>query len=227
MGLDIHLYHIEPPDLAENDRLSYQDFLKISSTVSFIPPEQACDAIKNNAVSVYVEEHFYDLEQMLSDVLEHCGLNDRMRNDILKTFTRSGSSHSRDFSSWTYETTDITAVRWLEDMPEHEFELEKLPAKQKLTCCIKENTITITLFSGNAKGYYGKYLRKRLTQQYACVMKEAAYQRGIDDGGWDMLPDNCQYCDNRERIKEMVDAKYLYPDFLKNWTDNSVLWAWW
>lgn len=74
-----------------------------------------------------------------------------------------------------------------------------------------------------------KYIFSQINKQKACILSEVAYQRkGLNDTGWALLPANCEYCDNKLKIEEMVEKGNLSEDFIINWIDEeTVFQAWW
>lgn len=74
-----------------------------------------------------------------------------------------------------------------------------------------------------------KYLFSQINKRCVCKMEEVDYQRkGLNDEGWALLPGNCEYCDDKSRIKEMCEIGGLSETFLENWVDNeTVFYPWW
>lgn len=51
-------------------------------------------------------------------------------------------------------------------------------------------------------------LEEKSCQYYACELIEIDYQRkGLNDYGWEHMPDNCSYCDEKTVVKEMVKGE--------------------
>jgi hypothetical protein len=73
------------------------------------------------------------------------------------------------------------------------------------------------------------YTTKADFEQLAFIREQVAYQRkGLNDYGWSLLPENCEYDDNLKNVKEMVMRGGLSEEFLDEWVeDETVLWAWW
>lgn len=74
-----------------------------------------------------------------------------------------------------------------------------------------------------------KYIYTIINKRHVCVMDEVAYQRkGLNDDGWQLLPENCQYCDEKNRIEQLCKVGGLSEEFLEAWVDNeTVFYAWW
>ena len=65
---------------------------------------------------------------------------------------------------------------------------------------------------------------------YAVVMDEVDYQRkGLNERGWDLMAcDNCEYTDNYDAVKAMVDEGGLSETFLTNWKEGETVFCpWW
>ena len=74
-----------------------------------------------------------------------------------------------------------------------------------------------------------KYCYHVISKKLCCVLEEIDYQRkGLNDEGWALLPENCEYSDDKENIREMTEVGGLSPTFIENWIDNeTVFLAWW
>lgn len=64
---------------------------------------------------------------------------------------------------------------------------------------------------------------------YVIKKTEVDYQRkGLNDRGWELLPDNCTYCTDESIVELLVDEGNLSESFLENWVDGeTALYAWW
>lgn len=89
----------------------------------------------------------------------------------------------------------------------------------------KENPIQISISQEDLP----KYLFSQINKRYVVKMDEVDYQRkGLNDDGWDLLPGNCEYCDDKARIQKMCEIGGLSSSFMDNWVDNETLfYAWW
>lgn len=60
-------------------------------------------------------------------------------------------------------------------------------------------------------------------------IKEIDYQRkGLNDYGWELLPENCSFSDDFENVKKMCKKGGLSNTFVENWIpDHTVLHPWW
>lgn len=59
--------------------------------------------------------------------------------------------------------------------------------------------------------------------------EEVDYQRkGLNDEGWELMPENCVHDDDKERVEKMVKYGGLSETFLDNWVDGETcLLCWW
>lgn len=65
-------------------------------------------------------------------------------------------------------------------------------------------------------------------EYYAFELIKIDYQRkGLDDYGWEHLPNNCSYCDEKTVIKEMVKGGLARRFLNKFEKGNTVLMCWW
>lgn len=100
-----------------------------------------------------------------------------------------------------------------------------------------ENTFCITDIKTGEETYVkitlediqNKYIFSQINKVFACTMDEIAYQRkGLNDDGWDLLPENCEYSDDKDNVQKMVDIGGLSESFIENWVDDhTVFYAWW
>ncbi len=74
-----------------------------------------------------------------------------------------------------------------------------------------------------------KYIFSQINKRYVCKLEEVDYQRkGLNDTGWSLLPDNCQYSDDKENVIKMTEEGGLSKSFVRNWEDGkTVFMAWW
>lgn len=88
----------------------------------------------------------------------------------------------------------------------------------------EENFIKISL-----EDVKNKYIFSQINKVYACKIEEIAYQRkGLNDEGWDLLPGNCEYSDDKTNVQRMVEVGGLSEDFIESWVnDHTVFYAWW
>jgi hypothetical protein len=72
------------------------------------------------------------------------------------------------------------------------------------------------------------YLVPQVVRRYAYTTEEINYQRkGLDNDGWDFLPENCEYCDDKSVIEALCNHG-LSTSFLDDWEDDSTVFlAWW
>lgn len=66
--------------------------------------------------------------------------------------------------------------------------------------------------------------------EYIVKMEEVAYQRkGLSDRGWELMAcENCDYTDDFDAVKAMVDEGGLSEEFTDNWVNGeTVFHPWW
>lgn len=92
----------------------------------------------------------------------------------------------------------------------------------------KESRSSITIPSETIEK---KYILQKTEEFYFFESNEVAYQRkGLNDIGWELLEKigNCVNCDDKEKVKELVEKGNLSKDFIDNWIDGeTVFCAWW
>ncbi len=84
----------------------------------------------------------------------------------------------------------------------------------------------ITIPEEEIAQYY--YRKKEL--MYAVDMEEVAYQRkGLNDRGWELMAcANCDYTDDFDAVKAMVDEGGLSSEFVNAWIDDETVFCpWW
>ena len=61
------------------------------------------------------------------------------------------------------------------------------------------------------------------------MLTDAAYQRGgLNDEGFEMLPENGSLCDDKELVRRLVEKGGLSPEFIEKWEDGvTVFFNWW
>ena len=65
---------------------------------------------------------------------------------------------------------------------------------------------------------------------YAIVLDEVDYQRkGLNERGWDLMAcGNCEYTDDYDAVKAMVEEGGLSDTFLSNWKEGETVFCpWW
>jgi hypothetical protein len=73
------------------------------------------------------------------------------------------------------------------------------------------------------------FLYEREDEMYAIDLEFVDYQRkGLNDTGWDLIPENVSYSDNKGRITKMTLFGNLSESFITNWVDGeTVFHPWW
>lgn len=74
-----------------------------------------------------------------------------------------------------------------------------------------------------------KYLQEVKRTMLAYVSEEVDYQRkGLNEEGWDLLPENCKACDDFKVVEALVEHGGLSETFIENWEDGRTIFvAWW
>lgn len=95
----------------------------------------------------------------------------------------------------------------------------------------KNNTIKIA-FTGHSLRSYRTRCDYVCEYTYPCYISETqslCYQQGgLNEYGDSLLPENCQICDDRERVEKLVRSGGLDECFLDEWVDGKTAFhAWW
>ena len=87
----------------------------------------------------------------------------------------------------------------------------------------------ISLFLQKKEKDLEKFTYTKVRPSYVIKKKEVDYQRkGLNDRGWELLPDNCTYCTDESIVELLVEEGNLSESFLENWVDGeTALYAWW
>jgi hypothetical protein len=95
----------------------------------------------------------------------------------------------------------------------------------------KNNTIEIAFAGHDLRAYLTKcdYVLEYTYPCYVSETKSLCYQRdGLNEYGNSLLPENCQICDDRERVEKLVRSGGLNECFLDEWVDGKTAFhAWW
>lgn len=106
-----------------------------------------------------------------------------------------------------------------------------------LTCTCSEGKngkygFTVDLIEKTSPPPFTKYkscfISHKETEKYNALRYEIEYQRkGLTDDGWDLLPENCEYCFDSE-VVEKLTKEGLDSEFLNSWVDGKTAFlAWW
>lgn len=73
------------------------------------------------------------------------------------------------------------------------------------------------------------YLQDIKRTMRAYIVEEIDYQRkGLNEEGCDLLPENCEACDDFKVVEALVERGGLSDTFLENWEDGCTIFvAWW
>lgn len=74
-----------------------------------------------------------------------------------------------------------------------------------------------------------KVLIEKDFEYIAFMAEEIDYQRkGLNDKGWSLIPENCEYCDKKTVIRNMCSGGGLKKSFLEKFEKGkTVFLAWW
>lgn len=118
---------------------------------------------------------------------------------------------------------------------------ETVPTMQKQLYSAEDGRIGVSICKDNTIKivFTGHYLRTYRTKceyvqeyTYPCYVSETqtlCYQRdGLNEYGNSLLPENCQICDDKERVEKLVESGGLDECFLDKWIDRKTAFhAWW
>ena len=67
------------------------------------------------------------------------------------------------------------------------------------------------------------------TDAYVVILEGIDYQRkGLTEEGWQLIPENCMYCDDKALIRKMTQVGGLSKSFMTRWRDGkTVFFPWW
>lgn len=237
MGLDMSLYRVcKPVNIKEGEVISFVDRFvnRKYNGVIFENTDVTCDAVTNNAVKCVVEIQEWDPRAVLKDTLLGIGMSEKMANYFAGKFEYSGSSVIETDSEYTFKVTDPGINAVFSEIAKTTKILETTDCFN-VSCTIDDGVATITFkqtskFFDNNGYYQGKYNKPPVYEdKYALVLSEQAYQRnGLNEIGRGLLPENCDYCDDKELIEQLVDEGDLDAAFIECWEDGkSVFIPWW
>lgn len=171
-----------------------------------------------------------DLSEYNTSLVEDCDLND----DFIKKFTQTINV---DSSYWDYEKLyqkfkeKYPDAYTDEHKPEH---LEFIQTEQSysngwLSYTWQDSFLKNTIkTSGRKPEDFKDVFVEEIKPTYVWKSEIIQHQKnGITDYGFDILPENCEYCFDYDKIKELV-GEGLDQSFLDDWIDGkTALLAWW
>lgn len=242
MGLDMSLYRvIKPDDISEGAWISIDEQRNKFDGTEFFRADRVkiCETVQRIAVRCIAENQRYLPHFALHDMFRVLGLSDETAWIYTRSFKNSG------VLAWNGEFTFGMKTEFAEVQEL----LQKcgadagLPAEQRrkitlentmhygLECELaKPDYVRVKFLNSNEKkSYAGKYIRSEWFENYAFRLEELAYQRnGLNDEGGKLLTESAELCDDRERVRQLVERGGLAPEFIGKWIDGcTVLNAWW
>lgn len=211
MGLDIMLYHFSEPKIDTSKKYTLQelDDLDLNSiTIENNDREPVLNdyLIENFAVEVEIEKdywNFKELYKLFQEKYPDLYPNDYEQTNFLPHDV--GSSAIKD--QITQSFTDYS---------------------QKIKNHPYGESPQLTI---SAKDYseWNHLIIKKIEPAYVYKTEEIDYQRkGLNDRGWELLPDNCCYSTNKENVELMVKDGGLSKSFINNWVDGeTAIIGWW
>lgn len=230
MGLDIFLYKLDKPKLDTSKTYTEEDLCK--QGLSFIDVETnnhehlyPQDMIDNYTVIVDVETRYADSIAFFKEFQKkypetYSDINDYF-SDVENRIRKVGDNDPY------FDPQIVTQCNSSEGMvlkivdygPRHkdcDMDYSKL------------KNITISIDNGDKKAFDQITFTKD-TPTYVIKEEEIDYQRkGLNERGWELLPENCTYCMDKVVIEQLVEEGNLSESFLENWVDGeTALMAWW
>lgn len=242
MGLDMSLYRvIKPDDISEGAWISIAEQRKKYHGTEFLRADRVkiCETVQRIAVRCITEEQRYLPHFALHDMFRVLGLSDETAWIYTRSFKNSGVLARKGEFNFGMETAFAEVQELLKKCGAD----ADLPAEQRrkitlentmhygLECeFAKPDYVRVKFLISTEETYYaGKYIRSEWFENYAFRLEELAYQRnGLNDKGGELLPENAELCDDRERVRQLVEYGGLSPEFIGKWIDGcTVLNAWW
>lgn len=77
--------------------------------------------------------------------------------------------------------------------------------------------------------FLNRYYIEEVENMLLVELEEIAYQRKhISEHGWDLMPENCSFYDNKNVIRKLCEEGGLDDDFMRLWVDGkTVFHPWW
>lgn len=236
MGLDMSLFRVITPDIKDGEHIKNAHEDSRFSDVRFINvdnEEVLCDTIKKLAVRCVLTEEYYDIRNVIADYLMAFNLSKETATDYAKSFSVGGSSHCYGEESFNMYSHDDAVKDFVKTIGINE---KLIDASPYMTTTIKSDGYKYTIvFKLNdpkdpeLENYKGKYIISKEEEKYAVKLEEVEYQRrGLNDTGWDLLPENCCYCDDKNLIRQMTERGGLSKSFIDEWIDGETVFRpWW
>lgn len=240
MGLDMMLYRINKPEvIKDGEHISYQRKNELSDKIAFEKVESSdlCETVLNNSIRCFIEEKYLDLKGALRDLylMIDPSISVETAGEYADTFRCTGSSYRNWETHQSMRTNDEGARKALLSTPGSD-ESKELILEDTRYWQVKAKIedgghvgITYICTSADKTDYEGKYLTQKVEEVYAFRMEKVAYQRkGLNGHGWDLLPENCCFCDDYDTVRQMVEFGGLSSEFTENWEDGKTVFVpWW
>jgi hypothetical protein len=195
--------------------------------------------VQRTAVRCIAEEWRYLPNYALYDMFRALGLSTETATEYSRSFRRNGYLGVLGEDALGMKTESAEVQEFLQKCGAD----GSLPSEKRRKITL-ENTMTYSLVCELAKPdyvrvrflnpvkdkyYAGKYICSEWFEEYAFQLEELAYQRkGLNDEGWELLPENDALCDDKELVRQLAEQGGLSAEFLDNWIDGcTVFHAWW
>lgn len=241
MGLDMNLYRVSKPEtVGEGDRIDYDMQLRECKGIEFIAADDPClsDTVRKNSVMCFVKDRQILYEQILTDLFMLIGVKAKSAESYAAAF-HSCRFFTKDNTYYVrFTASDKKAVRFLSRLGANSkrgktasFVLENTD-KFNIVCSVHDKD---SIYIGQQRlceaelSYDGKYTKNEWSKRCAFTLTDLAYQRGgLNETGWELLPENCTLCDDKELVHRLVDKGGLSREFIEKWEDGvTVFYVWW
>ena len=230
MGLDIFLYTLTKPELDTSKTYTEEELR--NQDLSFMAVEDndrehiyPQDMIDNHTVIVDVKTRYTDTIAIFKEFQKkypeiYSDINDYFR-DVENRLRKVGDDDP-------YFDPQIVMQRTSSEGMEIKFVDYGPTYKDRDIDYSDLKNITIFIEADDKKAI-DKITFTKDTPTYVVKEEEIDYQRkGLNERGWELLPENCTYCMDRTVIEQLVEEGNLSESFLENWVDGeTALMAWW
>ena len=238
MGLDMALYRVSKPEnVSDGDRISERDRSEKYEDVQFLEPEDGiCKTVMRYAVKCFCEKTSFDHTSAVTDMFVKLGADEAQAAVFAGCFRKTVSKSGSGFAETIFRTEDRKAKKFLKKSGVGKRGntlsvcIEKTESVTVECLAADNDSVTVRYSWLEEEGYYnGRYNESEWAEHYAFVLTDAAYQRGgLNDEGFEMLPENGSLCDDKELVRRLVEKGGLSPEFIEKWEDGvTVFFNWW
>lgn len=227
MGLDIFLYKIEEPKL--DSSRTYTENELYQKGYSFIE-------VDNNERNQVYSQDIIDNFAVIVDV-------ETQYDDDVAFFYEFQKKYPKRYSNIEDYYSDVkSGTRNVDDNAPHfdpQIVMQSISSQgMGLKIVDYEPTYNDADIKYNNLPYITIYTKKetdleqftytKVKPTYVIKKTEIDYQRkGLNDRGWELLPDNCTYCTDESIVELLVEEGNLSESFLENWVaGETALCAW-